>query len=158
MCGVVLIPTPLSRISCSAITLAKSRRCPVRRTPELGRNRLARRDVGGGGVLAQLQRPDVGGNAPAITRRNLGGIILHDAVSVGHHVEEIADRSFPQPLDVIGRRLAREAARWDEAVAVAHAGVARRAVNIEALRPRSSTSSVTGKGMYSPGSLPILPV
>ncbi len=94
---------------------------------------LALRDVGRGGVLAQLQRPDVGGNAPAITGRNLRGIILHDAVSVGHHVEEIADRSFHQPLNVIRRRLFRETPGWDEAVAIPESGVARRTVDVVTL-------------------------
>ena len=69
---------------------------------------LSRGHVRQGGVLAQLQRANVGDDIPAVARRNLRGIVGHDAEAVGDHVVEITERSFLQPLDVIRRRLARE--------------------------------------------------
>src|ERR1035438_3023507 len=121
--GVVLMQTPLSRIYLAPRAaearllgappsppgpgfpwrrLRQSRACP--RLPEFGRfgsNILARRDIGGRGVLAQLQRPDVGRDAPAVAGRNLRGIIEHDSESIGHYVVEISQRNFLQPGNVI---------------------------------------------------------
>ena len=47
---------------------------------------LARREV-----LAQLQGADVGGDGPAVARRDLLLVVGHRAVAVGDHVEEVAD-------------------------------------------------------------------
>ena len=47
-----------------------------------------------GKVLAQLQGADVGGDRPAVARRNLLPVIRHRAVALGHHVEEMADGAW----------------------------------------------------------------
>ena len=89
--------------------------------------------VGHGGILAQLQGADIGHDAPAIARRNLRSIVGHNAVTIGHDVEEIPQRHFAQALGVIGRRLARKTARRHRSVAIAQARVAGRAIDVEAL-------------------------
>ena len=91
------------------------------------------RNVGGGGCLAQLQSADVGHNGPAILRRDLRRVVGHGTEAVGDHVEQISQRRLAQTLNVIRRRLAREATRWNHAVAIAHAGMTGSAINVVAL-------------------------
>ena len=101
---------------------ARTRRLEARRRR---RHRLSRRHIRHGRVLAQLQRPDVGHDAPAVARRNLRSVVGHDAEAVGHDVEEISQRRLAQPLDVVRRRLARKAARRHRAIAIADAASGR---------------------------------
>ena len=90
--------------------------------------------IGRGRALAQLQRTNVGHDAPAIARRNLRSIIRHGPEAVGHHIEKISQWRFLQALRVIRRRLA-EAALDDHSVAIPNSRVTRRAIDIEALLP-----------------------
>ena len=48
-------------------------------------------------ILAQLQRPDVRHDRPAVCRRHLRRVVRHRAIAVRHHVEEVAQRSSLQP-------------------------------------------------------------
>ena len=57
-------------------------------------------------VLAELQRPDVGGDRPAIAHGHLCAVVLHRAEAVGDHVEEVAVLLLAQAILVIRRRLA----------------------------------------------------
>jgi len=91
---------------------------------------LSWRNVTRSCILAQLQRPDVGRDAPAIARRNLRTVFRHDAEAVGHDVEEISDWRLAQTLDVIRRRTA-ESARGDKSITIPHASVTGRAIDIE---------------------------
>src|SRR5215467_5980291 len=61
------------------------------------------RNVRQGGVLAQLQRADVGGDRPAIARRDLRPVVRHRAETVGHDVVEMTDRDLAQAVDVVRR-------------------------------------------------------
>jgi len=56
--------------------------------------------------LAQLQRPDIGNDAPAVIRDYSRGVARHRAEAVGHHIEKMPDRSIFEPLDMVRRRLA----------------------------------------------------
>jgi hypothetical protein len=95
---------------------------------------VIRRYIVHGGALAQLQRPNVGGNGPAVRDRQLRRVVLHRPEPVRHHIEEIADRCVAQAIVVIRGRLA-ESALHDHAVALAGAAVARRTEHVEALLP-----------------------
>src|SRR6185503_15491899 len=48
--------------------------------------------IGCGRILAQLQRPDVGDDLPAVFGRDLHGVIGHRSKAVRHYVEEITER------------------------------------------------------------------
>src|SRR4029077_12451741 len=109
-----------------------------RLTLELRRLRwqvLARRNICLGGVLAELQSSDVGHDVPAIARWNLRRVVGHDAETVAHDVEEVSKRSLLQALLMKRWRLARESTRRDEAIAVSHARMAGRAINVIAPTP-----------------------
>ena len=58
-------------------------RAPSSRARPLGRNIVER------GVLAQLQRPDIGDDRPAVARRHAGGVGIHHAIAIGDDVEEM---------------------------------------------------------------------
>src|SRR5579862_753452 len=66
---------------------------------------FGRGEIGKLGALAQLQRADIRGDAPAVFHRHLGGIAPHGAVAIGHYVEEVTGRRLAQPVDVIARGL-----------------------------------------------------
>src|ERR1039458_9851181 len=85
-----------------------------------------------GGVLAQLQSTNVGGDRPAVLRRDLSGIVGHGAKAIGHNVKEISDRGLAQTVRVVRRR-ALITTLHDHAVAVAEFRVAGRTVDVEAL-------------------------
>src|SRR4029077_5305193 len=74
---------------------------------------------------------DVGNDAPAVARRNLGSVVGHGAESVGHDVQKISQWRFAQALGVEGRRRT-ESALDNHAVAIAGARVTRSAINVEA--------------------------
>ena len=99
----------------------------------LGRNFLSSRNVGGSCSLAQLQRADIGNDRPAVSRRNLRRVVGHGSEAVGDYIEKVSERRFAQTLNVIRRRLAREATRRNHAVAIAHARVTGSAVNVVTL-------------------------
>jgi hypothetical protein len=82
------------------------------------------------GVLAQLQRANVGHDGPAVARRDLRGVVGHGAESVANHVVDVSVRDRPEPVDVVRGRLAKAAAD-DHAVAIAQPVVAGRAVDVE---------------------------
>ena len=67
-----------------------------RRRTRRARRAFRRRETGDLDVLRELQRPDVGGDRPAILRRNLRGVARHDGEAVRHHVEEVSDRNLPR--------------------------------------------------------------
>src|SRR5690606_12661178 len=90
------------------------------------------RDVVERGALAQLQRPDVGDDGPAIAGRNLCRVARHLSESVGDDVEEVAHALVAQAR-VVERHRALEAAAHHHAVAVAELRMAGRAVDVEAL-------------------------
>ena len=79
-----------------------------------------------------LQGADIRDVRAAVARRYLRGKIRHGAKAVGNHVVKVADGHLPQPVLVIGRRMA-EAAVCNHAVAVALEAVARRAEDVVAL-------------------------
>ncbi len=97
-------------------------------------------------MLAELQRADISGDSPAISRGNACGIGIHDAVAVSDHVEKVTDRRVAQTLFVQRRRL-RKTALHDHAVAVASLAVTNGTVNFEAfLAARESlTRDCNGK-------------
>src|ERR1700757_2331831 len=88
--------------------------------------------VGDSRMLAQLQRADVGDDAPAVARRNLRRVVGHNAEALGHDVEDVAHRRLLQALDVERGRSTREPACGNVAVSVSQSRMARRAINIEA--------------------------
>ena len=96
----------------------------ITEAPPAGRPARPRR-----GVLAQLQRADVGDDGPAIFGPDLRRVIGHGAETVRHHVEEVPDRREPQPIDVQRRRRPIAAAH-DHAVAGAGPPVARRTIDV----------------------------
>src|SRR4029079_18378906 len=49
-------------------------------------------EVGGGGVLAELQRADVGDDRPAVVHGDLRRVVGHGAEAARDHVEQIARR------------------------------------------------------------------
>jgi hypothetical protein len=119
--------------------------------------RVAARNIRRGRVLAQLQRADIRHDVPAIARRDLRTVVRHPAEAVRHDVEEIPRLGLPQPVAVIRLRL-RVSALHDEPVACAGRTVARRAEDVEAFLPRSSTPCVTGKGSSLTSIAPFFPV
>src|SRR5262245_19698583 len=98
--------------------------------PQLGKDRLSLgvRQILQRRVLAQLQGTQVGDDRPAVARRNLLGVVRHRAEAVGDDLIEIADRRRTQPVGVVRGR-AREAALYDDAVAVPRSAVADSAEN-----------------------------
>ena len=132
--GTVVISAPPAELSVSgSITGRVAPEPSSSKLRRLGRNFLSRRNVGGGGVLAQLQSADVGHDRPAIPRRDLRGVVGHGAEAVGDHVEEISQGRLAQALAVIRRRFARKTARRNHAIAIAQPGVTGSAVNVVAL-------------------------
>src|SRR5207253_9072154 len=87
--------------------------------------------VGDRRMLAQLQRADVGDDAPTVARRNLRRVVGHDAEAAGHDVEDVAHRRLLQALDVEGGWFTREPAGGNVAVAVPQSRMARGARNTE---------------------------
>ena len=87
---------------------AQPRHCT--RLPQL------RRHVVQGRHRAGLQRPDIGGDRPAVRRRHPRRVGKHDAIAMRDDVVEMLDRRLAQSLGQIGGRL-REAALDDHAVA-----------------------------------------
>src|SRR5688500_9013770 len=83
-------------------------------------------------VLAQLQRPDVRRDGPAIDRRHLDGVVSHGAVTVSDHVEEVPNWSRTQALDM-ERRGRAQAALHDHALTVSNMAVTGRAIDVVAL-------------------------
>ena len=69
-------------------------------------------------MLAQLQRPDVGGDRPAVGGRDPRGVGVHRPVAAGHHVKEVADRVRAQ-LFAVNTTEADETALDDHPPAVA---------------------------------------
>src|SRR6478672_7520236 len=57
--------------------------------------RIASGDVGGGRVLAVLQRANVGHDRPPVARRDLSSVVRHHAEAVGDDVVEVPDVSLP---------------------------------------------------------------
>jgi len=84
------------------------------------------------GVLAALERADVGGDGPAVGDGDAIGVGIHHAVAVRDDVEEMADGRIAEALLVVGRRR-RKTAAHDDAATVAVAAVADRAVDVETL-------------------------
>src|SRR5438128_2430965 len=52
---------------------------------------ILRGKVGGKRMLAQLQRPDVGRDAPPVAGRDPCGEGIHGPETAGHHIEEMTD-------------------------------------------------------------------
>src|SRR5688572_16457669 len=99
--------------------------------PGAGQNVRTPRYVGDGCILTELQCADVGGDRPAVLRRNHLSVRRHRAESIGHDVEEVSCGCGAESLRVKRRRTA-IAARGNHAFAVADAAVALRAVDVEA--------------------------
>src|SRR5271165_4519100 len=91
-----------------------------------------RRNIFNLGVLAELQYPDVGGDAPAVVRRDSRRVTRHGAKSVSDDVEKMSHRRLYQLLGVIRSRLAKTAP-YHHSIAIANSAVAGRAVNVESL-------------------------
>ena len=64
----------------------------VRASPPFAGWPCVRRHVGHGGVLAALERADVGDDGPAVVHVHDGFIGIHRAVAVGDHVVQVAHR------------------------------------------------------------------
>src|SRR5262249_37702097 len=64
---------------------------------------------------------------------NLRGVVWHRAEPFGHYVEDVTDRGFCEPVDVIRGRLTGKATRRNKSVAVTQTRMAGSAVNVEAL-------------------------
>src|ERR1700761_5367633 len=93
-------------------------------------NMLPRGNICLPGVLTQLQRADVRRNRPPILRCNLRSIIRHRAIAVRDDYKKVTQWCIAQPICVeVPRRPV--ATLHDHAVAVAHARVARRAIDVE---------------------------
>src|SRR5882672_6482089 len=69
-------------------------------------------------VTAELQRPDVSDDGPAVTRGYLRRVAIHLAKTIGDDVVEVAGWRPAQAVLMIGRR-ALHTAHGDHAVAVA---------------------------------------
>jgi hypothetical protein len=82
-------------------------------------------------LSVQPERPDVGGDVPAISGGNLRSIIRHGAKPIRHHVEEVSQRRLAQSFRVIRRRPP-VTALHDHSVSIPQLRMTRRAVNIEA--------------------------
>src|SRR5271166_6868109 len=67
--------------------------------PDIGRK------FGNWRVAAELERPDVSDDGPAVRWRNLRGIAEHSAKTVGNHVVEVAVGNLPQARIMITRRM-----------------------------------------------------
>src|SRR5437773_1853703 len=50
---------------------------------------IVRRQIGRLRILAYLQRADIGGDRPSVLGFDAGGIRVHHAIAVGHHIEEV---------------------------------------------------------------------
>src|SRR6185437_15750512 len=117
---------------------APARTQPARRYPDgySWRPRQAGAPIGrhivDRGMAAQLQRPDIGDDCPAVVRRHAGGVGIHYAITVGDDVEEMLVVGSSQPVVVIAGRT-RHAALDHNAVAVAARPITGRAKNAEAL-------------------------
>ena len=122
--GVASCHASASSWPCAA--LPAPRRPARRRGAPVGRRHVVDRRV-----LAELQRADVGGDRPAVARRDLRGVVRHRAEAVGDHVEEVADgacRSRSRGSDAGWRSRAARPCRCRR-----RAAVAGRAVDVEAL-------------------------
>ena len=98
--GDVLISAPHAQVWFRPRATWRQIRVPE--TAAARRNFLSRGNVGGAGVLAQLQGADVGHDGPAVPGRNLRCVVGHGAEAVGDHVEEVSQRRLAQALDVVG--------------------------------------------------------
>src|ERR1044071_8479420 len=87
---------------------------------------------GGGILLPQLQRTNVGDDSPAVLHRNLWCVRRHRAPAVRDCVEEMSDRRLSQAI-VVERSSATEATTNDHAVAVSCHTVTRGTENVVAL-------------------------
>src|SRR5215510_7840464 len=67
--------------------------------------------LAGLGVLARLQRADVGDDLPAVFWRHDLGVARHGAEAVGHDIVKVTGRSVAQPVLMVGRRMAETAQR-----------------------------------------------
>src|SRR5262245_44083671 len=85
-------------------------------------------------MLAQLQRPFIGHDRPAVARLDLCSIVGHGAKTIRDHVKQVAVGGLSQPVDVQRGRLPISAA-YNHSLSVAGAVVTRRAIDIEALTP-----------------------
>ena len=77
---------------------------------------------------------------------DLNGVVGHRAKAVRDHVEEVADGRLARARSSSSGGGARVAALHDDAVARARQAVARRAVDVVTLRPRTRTASSIGNG------------
>jgi len=93
---------------------------------------LVGRNVGDRRVLAELERPYVRNNGPAVTGADLLGIIGHSTEPVGYHVKEMADRRRPEPVDM-ERGGSSKSALDDHTLSITKAAVAWRAKDVEPL-------------------------
>src|SRR4029453_18329817 len=93
---------------------------------------LGVRDVGQRGALAQLERPDVEGDGPAVGDGDLLRVVRHHAEAVGDGVEEVPVALLAQPFDV-ERRGPAIAAQDDHALPGADTVVTRRTEDVVAL-------------------------
>src|SRR6266404_2647968 len=96
----VCIPVPADS-SCRALQIAA----------------LIRGDIVDLCVLAELQCPDVGRDAPSIVRFNARGVTRHRAEAIRNYVEEVTHRRLAQFVGVIRSRLP-ETSPHDHAVPV----------------------------------------
>ena len=96
------------------------------------RRRLVCRNIRRPCVLAQLKSPDISRDRPAILDNHLGVIGRHRPIPFRDHLEQIPKRSLPQTL---GMERCRGVIPTldDHSLAIANAGMTRRAINIEPL-------------------------
>ena len=108
-------------------------------------------------MTAQLQRANVRGDRPTILDLDLRRVVGHRAETVGHDVEEMADRRRAQAI-VEKRRRMPIASPDNHAVAKAGAAVAWRTVDVEALLAPRHQRRVTANGntvASAPFTLPV---
>ena len=84
------------------------------------------------GVLAPLERPDIGGDRPAIGGLNTVGEGIHCAMAVCYYVVEMLDGRLPQTIRMIGR-WRRKSALDNHAIAVPQLGMTGSAIDTKAL-------------------------
>src|SRR5947209_5612414 len=89
-------------------------------------------DVREGRRLAQLKRPDVGDDGPAVWHRYLSGVRRHGAEAVCDHVEEVAHWRLAEAVGMVAGRCC-EAALHHHPITIADVPVTRGTVNLEAL-------------------------
>src|ERR1700722_5975949 len=96
-------------------------------------------------LLAQLKRFDVGHNRPAVRWYNLRRIVRHGTVAVRNHMKEVAQwrRLKPCRMEAAGLGIP---ALHNHPNPIAHARVARRAVNVVTLLSTLEHLHGDGKG------------